>query len=232
MKVKASGLRGSDCFIQNETWLPVDYPRIPGHEATGRVIALGSAVESNRLKVESLLDITSQYNGFTFNRGHGEYMREEFQSIIQIPEEALQTASCAELAHLLCGGTTVYGAVRSSNQNPGDVAIVQGVGGLGHLAIQYAAKLGLKVYAISSGSSKAELVKSLGAVAHVNASTTYVVAYFQALGGEKLIICTAPRAKLISSILPAVDRNGTLTLVSAAVDGNIEMSNSLSNMNQ
>ncbi|KAL5495282.1 hypothetical protein ACEPAI_745 [Sanghuangporus weigelae] len=156
IKVKASGLCISDCFIQNGTW-PVDYPRIPGHEVTGRVVTLGSAVELNRLKVGSLVGvgwsggyckscarcrkgdfagcITSQYSGFTFDYGHGEYIILYMRSFIQIPEEALQTASCAELAPLLCGGTTVHGAIRSSNWNPGYVAIVQGIGGLGHLVI-------------------------------------------------------------------------------------------------
>lgn len=159
----------------------------------------------------------------------------------------------------------MYGAIRSSNWSPGDIAIVQGVGksepcdtklplahiylgGLGHLAIQvfvvytsfgvslanirfqYAAKLGLKVYAVSSGSSKAELAKKLGAYEHVDSSTTDVVAYFQAMGGAKLIICTAPNSKLISSIFPAVARYGTITLVSAAVDGNLEVANLLLNM--
>ncbi|KAL5535505.1 hypothetical protein ACEPAF_3599 [Sanghuangporus sanghuang] len=222
IKVKASGLCGSDCFIQNGTW-PVDYPRIPGHEVIGRIVALGSAVELNRLKFSSLVGvgwsggyckscarcrkgdfagcIISQYNGFASDYGHGGYMYAPETAVIQIPEEAHQTASCAELAPLLCGGTTVHGVIRSSDWNPGDIAIVQGIpfsGGLGHLAIQYATKLGPKVYAVSSVSSKAELAKSLGAVAHVDASTTDVVAYFQALGGAKLH-CTACQTHIFNS---------------------------------
>lgn len=92
--------------------------------------------------------------------------------------------------------------------------------------------MGLKVYAVSSGSSKAELAKSLGAFDYIDSSKTDVVAHFQSMGGAKLIICTAPYSKHISAILPAVGRNGTITLVSAATDGKIEVDNLLLNMNR
>lgn len=156
-------------------------------------------------------------------------------AVITFPEESLTKASYAELAPLLCAGATVYGAIRTSNWKPGDLCIVQGIGGLGHLAIQYASKLGLRVYTVSSSSSKAELAKSLGATGHIDASATPdLVEHIRSLSptgdGAKLILCTAPYAKQISAILPAVGRNGTITLVSAATDGNIEVSNLLLNM--
>ncbi|KAH8120302.1 chaperonin 10-like protein [Phellopilus nigrolimitatus] len=254
IKVNASGICGSDHFVQDGTW-PVEYPRTPGHEVIGRIVALGRGIDfTGRLKVGALVGvgwsggfcnncgpcrlgdfsgcITGQFSGFSFDGGHGEYMYAPETAVVSIPEEALENARVEELAPLLCAGTTVYGAIRSSNWQPGDICLVQGIGGLGHLAIQYAAKLGLKVYAVSSGSSKADLAKSLGAHAHVDVTATDVVAYFKALGGAKLIICTAPYAKQISTILPAVARNGTITLVSAATDGNIEVSNLLLNLNR
>jgi propanol-preferring alcohol dehydrogenase len=180
----------------------------------------------------------------------------------------LKRASYAEIAPLLCAGATVYEAIKTSNFKPGDLCLVQGIGGLGHLAIQVrvflvsaqcrrketfilhismllglASRCGFKchkcaptlitscqVYAVSSGPSKAALAKSLGAFAHIDSSATSVVDLIQSLGGANLIVTTSPTVHSITSIIPAVARNGTVTLVSAAIDGRIEVDNVLMNM--
>ncbi|KAH9939858.1 chaperonin 10-like protein [Amylocystis lapponica] len=187
--------------------------------------------------------------GFTFDGGHAEYMYcpetgawlalarraaadAQCTAAVSLPEEALQKASYAELAPLLCGGATVYDALRTTAFKPGDVCLVQGIGGLGHLAVQYAVKMGLKVYAVSSGAAKHDMALALGAHAYLDASTTDVVAAMQAVGGASVIICTAPRAAQISAIIPAVAKNGTVTLVSAATDAPVQVSNLLLNMNR
>ncbi|KLO17370.1 GroES-like protein [Schizopora paradoxa] len=228
IKILAAGLCGSDHFVEDGSWPGLQYPLTAGHENVGRVVSIGSEVSNHngRLNPGGLVGVgwNGGYCGTCatcregdFSGWHGEYMYAPETAVITIPEEALTKASYAELAPLFCAGATAL------------------IGGLGHLAIQYASKLGLRVYTLSSSSSKAGLAKSLGATGHIDASATPdVVEHIRSLSaagdGAKLILCTAPYAKEISSILPAVGRNGTVTLVSAATDGNIEVSNLLLNM--
>ena len=179
LKVYSSGICGSDHFVQDGSWPGIQYPRIPGHEVIGRVVATGPAVDQDRLRPGSLVGVgwnggychtcgpcmkgdfagcnASQYSGFSHDGGHGEYayapetgtypprisiiiiiliMFLLLLAVVSIPEDALKKASYAELAPLMCAGTTVYGAIRTSKWDPGDICIVQGIGGLGHLAIQ------------------------------------------------------------------------------------------------
>ncbi|KAF7433754.1 hypothetical protein PC9H_005719 [Pleurotus ostreatus] len=133
-------------------------------------------------------------------------------------------ASYAELAPLFCAGAMVFDAIRTTKWSPGDICVVQGIGGLGHLAVQ--------VRSISSGPSKKDLAMSLSAHEHVDSSNIDVVKYIQSLGGAQIIICTAPYAKRICNIIPAVAKNGTVTLVSAAMDKPIEVWNLTLNMNR
>ncbi|EED85179.1 predicted protein [Postia placenta Mad-698-R] len=255
LRVHASGICNSDHFVAEGTWPGISYPRITGHEVVGRIAAVGSALEGDaRFEVGALAGAgwnggycgcceycrqgeywtcaTAAVTGFTFDGGHAEYMYVPEMAVVSLPEEALQDASYAELAPLLCAGCTAFGAITTTKWKPGDLCLVQGIGGLGHLAVQFAARCGLKVYAVSSGSSKRDLALSLGAHEYIDSSTTDVVSAIQALGGAQVIICTAPYAKHISAILPAVAKNGTITLISAATDGPVEVSNVLMNMNR
>jgi len=170
--------------------------------------------------------------GFTFDGGVAEYVAVPYNALVSIPESALDNADYAELAPLNCGGVSVYDAIRTSKWKPGDLCVVQGIGGLGHLAVQYAAKMGLTVYAVSSGSSKRDLALSLGAKEYIDSSASDAVAQIQALGGAKLILCTAPYAKVITGILPALAKNGTVTMVSAAMDGEVHVGNVWLNMHR
>ncbi|KAI0322079.1 chaperonin 10-like protein [Amylostereum chailletii] len=252
LKVHASGLCGSEHFIQSGSWPGITYPRVPGHEVVARVLSLGPDVDAARFKAGDLVGVgwsggfcskcrmcregefwaceKARVTGFTHDGGAGEYMYAPESAIVSIPEECLATASYAELAPLLCAGMTVYGALLSTPFKPGDTCLVQGVGGLGHLAIQYASKLGLRVFASSSSPAKAALAKSLGAHAHIDASAVDVAAYMQARGGAAVVLCTAPNADEITKAIGAVATNGTVTLVSAAVDGDIRVQNVMMNM--
>jgi len=259
IRVHASGICNSDHFVKDGAWPGLAYPRITGHEVVGRIAGVGSAItaahgENGRFRVGSLVGVgwnggycnkcdycrqgefwacvNGGVSGFTFDGGHAEYMYAPETAVVSLLEEALQKASYAELAPLFCAGTTVYDAIRTTTWKPGDICIVQGIGGLGHLAVQYACKLGLKVYAVSSGSAKRDLALSLGAHEYIDSSTTDVVQYMQSLGGARVIVCTAPYAEQISAILPAIGKNGTITLVSAATDGLIKVNNLLLNMNR
>ncbi|TFY79133.1 hypothetical protein EWM64_g4876 [Hericium alpestre] len=253
LKVLASGICNSDHFVLDGAWPGITYPRITGHEVVARVVALGAAVDrAGRYKIGDVIGIgwnggycgvcrfcrkgdfeacvEQPVTGFSHDGGHGEYMYAPQNAIVALPEDATKNSSYAELAPLLCAGFTVYDAVRTTPHKPGDICLVQGIGGLGHLAIQYAAKIGLKVYAVSSGPAKEALAKSLGAYEYIDSKQTDVVEYIQSLGGAKAIICTAPSAKHISAIIPAASRYGVVTLVSAAVDGNVEVFNPFMNM--
>ncbi|KAF7426426.1 hypothetical protein PC9H_008794 [Pleurotus ostreatus] len=259
IRVHASGVCNSEHFVKEGTWPGLQYPRTPGHEVIGRVAAVGSGIlaahgGTARFQLGALVgagwnggycnrcDVcrkgdywtcpNGDFTGFTVDGGHAEYMYAPETMVIGIEEEALQKASYAELAPLFCAGATVFDAIRTTKWSPGDVCVVQGIGGLGHLAVQFAAKMGLKVYAVSSGPSKKDLAMSLGAHEHIDSSSTDVVKYVQSLGGAQIIVCTAPYAKLISDIIPAVAKNGTVTLVSAATDKPIEVWNLTMNMNR
>ncbi|KAL4262001.1 zinc-containing alcohol dehydrogenase family protein [Pleurotus pulmonarius] len=241
IRVHASGVCNSEHFVKEGTWPGLQYPRTPGHEVIGRVAAVGTGIlaahgETGRFKLGALGDYwicpNGDFTGFTVDGGHAEYMYAPETMVIGIEEEALQRATYAELAPLFCAGATVFDAIRTTKWSPGDICVVQGIGGLGHLAVQFAAKMGLKVYAVSSGASKKDLAISLGAHEHIDSNSTDVVKYVQALGGAQVIVCTAPYAQLISDIIPAVAKNGTVTLVSAATDKPIEVWNLTMNMNR
>jgi len=255
IRVHASGICGSDHFVKDGTWPGLQYPRTPGHEAIGRIAAIGSDLQDDeRFKLGALAAIgwnggycnkcqncrkgqfwccvVGAYSGFDFDGGHAEYVYAPATAVVSVPEEALENATYAELAPLFCAGTTVFDAILDCKWSPGDICIVQGIGGLGHLAVQYASKLGLKVHALSSSASKKSLAFDLGAVGYIDTSTTDPVEYIQSLGGANLIMCTAPYADEISRIIPTVAKNGTIMLVSAAVDTEIKFYNLVLNMNR
>jgi D-arabinose 1-dehydrogenase-like Zn-dependent alcohol dehydrogenase len=259
IRVHASGICYSDHLVKDGMWPGINYPRIPGHEVIGRVADVGLTTQEakgneSRFKAGALVAVgwnggycyrcdncrigefwtckNGHYTGFTLDGGYGEYMYALETAVIHLDEDMLKENTYAELAPLFCAGATVFDAIRTSKWSPGDRCLVQGIGGLGHLAVQYAAKMGLIVYAVSSGSSKRDLALSLGASEYIDSSTTNVVEYMQSLGGANLIICTAPNADLISAIIPAVAVNGMVTLVSAATDGDIKVSNLLLNMSR
>ncbi len=129
-----------------------------------------------------------------------------------IPDEL----SSVDAAPLLCAGLTAFNALRSSGARPGDVVAIQGVGGLGHLAIQYAYKFGYKTVALSRGEDKRELAHKLGAHVYIDTKATDVGAELQKLGGARVIEATAPNSKAMSSLVNGLSRNGELLVIAAA----------------
>jgi D-arabinose 1-dehydrogenase-like Zn-dependent alcohol dehydrogenase len=152
--------------------------------------------------------------GILFDGGYAEYMVAPQEGLARVPEEL----SSVEAAPLLCAGITCFNALRHSGAKPGDVVAVQGVGGLGHLGIQYAKKFGFKTVAISGGSSKRELAKELGADIYIDASVESPAEALQKLGGAQVILATAPDGPSMSGLLGGLKRNGNLQVVGIGLE--------------
>jgi D-arabinose 1-dehydrogenase-like Zn-dependent alcohol dehydrogenase len=152
--------------------------------------------------------------GISYDGGYQQYMLAPQEAVVAIPE----TLSDVEAAPLLCAGITTYNALRHSGAMPGDLVAVEGVGGLGHLGIQFANKFGYKVAAIGRGSENAPLAKKLGAHAYIDSKATNAADELQKLGGARVIMATAPSSKAMSELINGLGPNGTLMVVGAAPD--------------
>lgn len=214
IRVEACGIcRGDSKVI--EGWAS-EYPRIPGHEVVGTIEKLGKNI--SKWKVGQRVGIGWHGgHGYTtalsIDGGYAEYMVAYEDGLILIPEGI----TSEEAAPLLCAGETVFSALHNSRARMGDLVAVSGVGGLGHLAVQYARKAGFRVAAISRGEEKKELVMRLGAHLYINSDNEDIVQALQAQGGAKVILATAPSAKAISPLIGGLDRDGEL-IVAAVSD--------------
>ena len=213
LKVEACGVCHGDAkVIEGAT---TAYPRIPGHEVVGIVDQVGSNVTKWKVGQRVGLGWHGGHNettALTIDGGYAEYMAAYEDGLILIPEEI----SSQEAAPLLCAGETVFSALRNSRARLGDVVAISGVGGLGHLAIQYAKKAGFVTVAISRGDEKEELALKLGAHHYINSDTQDVGTALQELGGAKVIIATAPSAKAIEPLVNGLGNEGELILAAVS----------------
>jgi D-arabinose 1-dehydrogenase-like Zn-dependent alcohol dehydrogenase len=152
--------------------------------------------------------------GLSHDGGYQEYMIAPVDAVARMPE----SLEPAEAAPLLCAGITTFNALRHSGALPSDLVAVQGVGGLGHLGIQFAQKFGYRVAAIGRGPETAGLAKKLGASVYIDSVTTNAAAELQKLGGARVILATAPSAKAISSLVDGLGKNGRMMVVGASMD--------------
>lgn len=192
-----------------------EYPRIPGHEVIGKVEELGSG--STKWKIGERVGIGyhgghNNVTGLTMDGGYAEYMVAYEDSLSSIPNEL----SALEAAPLMCAGETTFSALKNSKARPGDLVAIQGIGGLGHLAVQYAQKAGFLTVAISRGSAKEELVRQLGAHQYIDSEKEDPARVLQALGGAKVILATAPNAKAISSLINGLSSDSELIIVAGS----------------
>jgi D-arabinose 1-dehydrogenase-like Zn-dependent alcohol dehydrogenase len=234
IKVQACGVCRSDELTKEGSWPGIQYPRVPGHEVAGVVDEVGAGVsEWNK----------GQRVGVGWHGGHDGTCREcrrgdfrncrnmkvcgisydgGYQQYMVAPEEALvaipQTLSDADAAPLLCAGITTFNALRHSGAFPGDLVAVLGIGGLGHLGIQFANKFGYKVVAIGRGSEDAALAKKLGASVYLDSQSTNAAEALQKLGGARVILATAPSSKAMSELIDGLGPNGELMVIGAAFD--------------
>lgn len=234
IKVEACGICHSDAFVKDGAFPGIEYPRVPGHEVVGIVEEVGTRVNNwkkgQRVGVgwhgghcfecepcrrgDFISCENAQISGISYDGGYAEYMTAPKEAVASIPEEI----SSAEAAPLLCAGITVFNALRNSGIIAGDVVAVQGIGGLGHLAIQYAAKMGMRTVAISTSNDKKELAKELGAKHFINAKEQDAAKELKKLGGAKLILATAPHSKAITSVIGGLGIDGKLLMVAATGD--------------
>ena len=214
IRVEACGICHGDSKVI-EGWAS-EYPRIPGHEVVGTIEKLGKNI--SKWEVGQRVGIGwhgghGHTTALSIDGGYAEYMVAYEDGVILIPEGI----TSEEAAPLLCAGETVFSALHNSRARMGDLIAVSGVGGLGHLAVQYARKACFRVAAISRGEEKKELVMRLGAHLYINSDNEDIVQALQAQGGAKVILATAPSAKAISPLIGGLDRDGEL-IVAAVSD--------------
>ena len=234
IKVQACGVCHSDVFTKEGQWPGIQYPRVPGHEVAGVIDEVGDRVsgwnKGQRVGVGwhgghdgTCLpcrrgDFRNCRNraipGISYDGGYQQYMVAPVEALAAMPEGLAD----AEAAPLLCAGITTFGALRNSGARPGDLVAVLGVGGLGHLAIQFANKFGYKVAAIGRGSGNAPLAKKLGANVYIDSGSTNAAQALQQLGGAQVILATAPSSKAMSEAVDGLAPNGKLLVVGVAFD--------------
>jgi D-arabinose 1-dehydrogenase-like Zn-dependent alcohol dehydrogenase len=234
IKVQACGVCHSDAFTKEGQWPGIQYPRIPGHEVVGLVDELGAGVSAWKIGQRVGVgwhggqDGTCTYcrrgdfrncrnlqiPGISYDGGYQQYMLAPVEALAAIPD----SLSSVDAAPLLCAGLTTYNSLRHSGALPGDLVAVQGVGGLGHLGIQYASKFGYKVAAIGRGPGNAGLAKKLGAHVYLDSKATNPAEELQKLGGAQVIIATAPSSKAMSALIDGLAPNGRMMVIGAAFD--------------
>ena len=234
IKVQACGICHSDVLTKEGLWPGIQYPRIPGHEVAGIIDEVGNGVsgwkKGQRVGVgwHGGHDNTCiqcrrgdfrncrnlQVPGISYDGGYQQYMVAPVEALAEIPEALSDT----EAAPLLCAGVTTFDALRHSAAFPGDLVAVQGIGGLGHLAIQFANKFGYKVAAIGRGTENATLAKKLGAHFYIDSQATKPAEELQKLGGAKTILATAPSSKAMSELIDGLGPNGKLMVIGAGPD--------------
>src|SRR6516225_9981125 len=228
IRVEACGVCHSDA-VTVEGLLPITFPRVPGHEAVGRIDAVGSGVKGwavgqrvgagflsgpcgycDFCRNGNLVNCNNQeFTGIHSDGGYAEVMLARASGLVRIPDDL----SSADAAPLLCAGLTTFSALRNSPAKAGDLVAVVGIGGLGHLGVQYARQMGFEVVAIGRGVETAELAKKLGAHHYIDNAAVDQVAALQALGGAQLILITAPSAQTVSETFKGLRPNGVSILV-------------------
>jgi len=234
IKVLACGICHSDVFTKEGSWPGIQYPRVPGHEVAGIIDEVGPGVaewqkgqragvgwhggHDNTCPQCRRGDFRNCRNlkipGISYDGGYQQYMVAPVEAVVAIPE----TLSDTEAAPLLCAGVTTFDALRHSGALPGDLVAVEGIGGLGHLAIQFATKSGYKVAAIGRGSETAALAKKLGASIYIDNKSTNAAEALQKLGGAQAILATAPSSKAMSELIDGLAPNGKLIVIGVASD--------------
>jgi D-arabinose 1-dehydrogenase-like Zn-dependent alcohol dehydrogenase len=234
IKVQACGVCGSDALTKEGSWPGIQYPRVPGHEVAGIVDELGPGVsawsqgqrvgvgwhggQDNTCPSCRRGDFRNCRNlkipGISYDGGYEQYMIAPVEALVGMPE----SLSDAEAAPLLCAGITTYNALRHSGAMPGDLVAVQGIGGLGHLGIQFATKFGYKVAAIGRGSESAALAKKLGANVYIDSQSAKPAEALQELGGAQVILATAPSSKAMSQLIDGLGPNGKLVVIGVTFD--------------
>ena len=230
VKVEACGICHSDSIVK-EGVMPIQYPRVPGHEVVGVIDALGDGVgdwkKGQRVGIgwhggycgkcepcrrgQFFACVTGQVTGVTLDGGYAEYMIANSTALALIPEEL----AFVEAGPLVCAGVTTFNALRNSGAVAGDTVAILGLGGLGHLGVQYAAKMGFRTVAIARGSDKASFAKKLGAHHYIDSQAQDVAKELQKLGGAKVVLATVTDAGAMTATIGGLGANGKLYVLGA-----------------
>lgn len=232
VKVAACGICHSDALTRGGRFPGLALPRIPGHEVAGQIDALGEGV--TQWKVGERVGIgwhgghcfgcnacrrglfincqKAQVTGLTFDGGYAEYLVAPQEAAARIPADLKDT----DAAPLMCAGITTYNSLRNVGARPGDTVAVQGIGGLGHLGVQFAARMGFRTVAVSRGGDKEELARQLGAHEYIDTERATIGEGLKKLGGADVILATAPSAEAITAALEGLKPRGKLLIVAAA----------------
>jgi D-arabinose 1-dehydrogenase-like Zn-dependent alcohol dehydrogenase len=232
IKVEACGICHSDVLVKEGIWPGVQYPRVPGHEIAGRIDAAGQDVSQwkpgQRVGVgwhgghcfvcdpcrqgKFILCRNEKITALSFDGGYAEYMIAPAEAVAAIPDGI----SSEEAAPLLCAGITTFNALRHSGATAGDLVAIQGIGGLGHLGIQYARQMGFRTIAIGRGADKEALARKLGAHEYIDTNLGSPAAALQKLGGSRVAVATAPDSKSISALVDGLAPDGKLVVIGAS----------------
>lgn len=234
VRVHACGVCHSDLFVTEGLWPGLSYPWIPGHEVAGVVDAVGEGV--SHVQVGDRVGLgwhgghdgtcdaclagkfvhchNQKITGLSIAGGYADYVVAPAIALARVPEGM----GFLEAGPLLCAGVTTFNSLRNAGARSGDLVGIQGLGGLGHLGVQFARAMGFEVVAISRGSDKEEFARELGAHHYVDAKAGSVGEAMQALGGARVILATAPFAESISQLVPGLGLDGCLLVVAAAAE--------------
>jgi D-arabinose 1-dehydrogenase-like Zn-dependent alcohol dehydrogenase len=233
IKVQACGICHSDSLVKDGHWPGLTYPRVPGHEIAGVIDALGANVPQWRVGQRVGVGwhgsncgycdacregnffgctVALQITGISFDGGYADYMVAPGIAVARMPDQLTPV----EAAPLMCAGITTYNALRNSGARPGDLVAIHGLGGLGHLGVQYAVRMGFRTVAVARGSDKEPLARQLGAWHYIDTQAQDPAAELQRLGGAKVILATVTAGDAMSAIQGGLGVNGTLLVIGAA----------------
>lgn len=234
VKVAACGVCHSDVFVKEGHWPNLHYPRVTGHEVAGVIDAMAPDVRGwkpgervgigwhgyncgycDRCRAGDFMTcVNEQITGFDFDGGYAQYMVASTTALARIPKEL----AFAEAAPLMCAGVTTFNSLRHTSAQPGELVAVQGIGGLGHLAVQFARQSGFQVAAIGRGKEREELARKLGAHVYIDSAAVDPAAELKRLGGAKVIMATAPDSAAIAKLVGGLGVDGTLLTIAVSTD--------------
>jgi D-arabinose 1-dehydrogenase-like Zn-dependent alcohol dehydrogenase len=234
IRVQACGVCRSDTITKDGLYPGIKYPRVPGHEIAGMIDDVGPGVvgwrKADRVGVgwhggqdgtcpacrrgDFVNCASSIVCGISYDGGYQEYMVAPVEAVARMPE----SLDAAEAAPLMCAGVTTFNALRHSGASPGELVAIQGVGGLGHLGVQFARKFGYRVAAVGRGAQNQALAKQLGADVYIDSAAADAATELQKLGGARAILATAPSGKAMSALLAGLGPNGALMVIGISAD--------------
>ena len=235
VKVEACGICHSDAMAKEGTWPGIEYPRVPGHEIAGNIDAIGPGVlgwtrgqrvgvgwhgghcgycDSCRRGDFVTCQVALQIPGIAYDGGYAEYMIAPAGALALIPDGL----PSVDAAPLVCAGVTTFNSLRNSGARPGDLVAILGIGGLGHLGVQFAAKMGFNTVAIARGLDKEPLARKLGANSYIDSHAQDPAKELLKLGGAKVVLATVTNGDAMSAVLGGLGVNGKLIILGAAAE--------------